>query len=241
MHLGPPCARPPTPSHGLAGHPRRGARPAVRARLRLRARAPSSPSSRSSRFFPITVKLLYGLRASSASRLGLMRSSAPPAGAGCASVELPAAPPNVVQRAARSRRPASVIGAVFGEWAGARGRPRPPRPARQQAAPDPARLRVRCAADAHRRGAVRPRLAAERLPRARGTAPGEPRPRRSAGGDPRALSGRARPPAARRRTVPPRRRGEPFELMLDYFPNADHAGIYAAQAGEASSSARAWT
>jgi putative hydroxymethylpyrimidine transport system substrate-binding protein len=25
--------------------------------------------------------------------------------------------------------------------------------------------------------------------------------------------------------------GEPFELMLDYFPNADHAGIYAAQAG----------
>ena len=25
--------------------------------------------------------------------------------------------------------------------------------------------------------------------------------------------------------------GESFELMLDYFPNADHAGIYAAQAG----------
>ena len=24
--------------------------------------------------------------------------------------------------------------------------------------------------------------------------------------------------------------GEPFTLILDYFPNADHAGIYAAQA-----------
>ena len=27
------------------------------------------------------------------------------------------------------------------------------------------------------------------------------------------------------------KRVEPFELMLDYFPNADHAGIYAAEAG----------
>lgn len=26
-------------------------------------------------------------------------------------------------------------------------------------------------------------------------------------------------------------RAQPFELLLDYFPNADHAGIYAAQAG----------
>ena len=41
--------------------------------------------------------------------------------------------------------------------------------------------------------------------------------------------------ARRLRREEPSRRGrrrarEPFTLMLDYFPNADHAGIYAAQA-----------
>ena len=40
-----------------------------------------------------------------------------------------------------------------------------------------------------------------------------------------ALRREARADAGKRR-----RRREPFTVILDYFPNADHAGIYAAQA-----------
>ena len=41
---------------------------------------------------------------------------------------------------------------------------------------------------------------------------------------------RCSPAAARRRTRSGRAAPQPFELMLDFFPNADHAPIYAAQA-----------
>ena len=44
-------------------------------------------------------------------------------------------------------------------------------------------------------------------------------------------SPRCSPAAARRRTCSSRPGSKQVTLMLDYFPNADHAGIYAAQAG----------
>ena len=56
-----------------------------------------------------------------------------------------------------------------------------------------------------------------------------PSPRRPAVAVLARLRARARRVRAPRTTPPARRSTQPLTLVLDYFPNADHAGIYAAQ------------
>lgn len=69
-------------------------------------------------FFPITVNLLDGLRATDAQLLKLMRSLGARRSRTLTKVELPAAMPNLFS-GLRVAATVSVIGAVFGEWAGA--------------------------------------------------------------------------------------------------------------------------
>ncbi|MEA2351373.1 MAG: putative hydroxymethylpyrimidine transport system permease protein [Thermoleophilaceae bacterium] len=69
-------------------------------------------------FFPITVNLLDGLRAVEAEQLKLMRSLGASRLATLLKVELPSALPYLFS-GLRVAATVSVIGAVFGEWAGA--------------------------------------------------------------------------------------------------------------------------
>jgi ABC-type nitrate/sulfonate/bicarbonate transport system permease component len=69
-------------------------------------------------FFPITVNLLDGLRAAPADLMKLMRSLGASRGQTLAKVELPASLPYLFS-GLRVAATVSVIGAVFGEWAGA--------------------------------------------------------------------------------------------------------------------------
>jgi putative hydroxymethylpyrimidine transport system permease protein len=69
-------------------------------------------------FFPITVNLLDGLRATPAELLKLMRSMGASRLRTLRSVELPAALPSLFS-GLKIAATVSVIGAVFGEWAGA--------------------------------------------------------------------------------------------------------------------------
>jgi ABC-type nitrate/sulfonate/bicarbonate transport system permease component len=69
-------------------------------------------------FFPITVNLLDGLRATPAELLKLMRSMGATRLRTLRSVELPAALPSLFS-GIKIAATVSVIGAVFGEWAGA--------------------------------------------------------------------------------------------------------------------------
>src|SRR4051794_6647924 len=69
-------------------------------------------------FFPITVNLLDGLRATDPALLKLMRSLGASRFTTLAKVELPAALPYLFS-GLRVAATVSVIGAVFGEWAGA--------------------------------------------------------------------------------------------------------------------------
>jgi ABC-type nitrate/sulfonate/bicarbonate transport system permease component len=69
-------------------------------------------------FFPITVNLLDGLRATDPDLLKLMRSLGASRGQTLRKVELPACLPHLFS-GLRVAATVSVIGAVFGEWAGA--------------------------------------------------------------------------------------------------------------------------
>ena len=69
-------------------------------------------------FFPVTVNLLDGLRSVETDLLKLMRSLGSPRLATLRRVELPAALPSFFS-GLRVAATVSVIGAVFGEWAGA--------------------------------------------------------------------------------------------------------------------------
>src|SRR5439155_7097204 len=69
-------------------------------------------------FFPITVNLLDGLRATDPALLKLMRSLGASRLRTLAKAELPAALPYLFS-GLRVAATVSVIGAVFGEWAGA--------------------------------------------------------------------------------------------------------------------------
>jgi putative hydroxymethylpyrimidine transport system permease protein len=69
-------------------------------------------------FFPITVNVLDGLRSAPADLLGLMRSLGARRLTTLRKVELPAAGPSFFS-GLRVAAGVSVIGAVFGEWAGA--------------------------------------------------------------------------------------------------------------------------
>lgn len=69
-------------------------------------------------FFPVTVNVLDGLRAVEADQLKLMRSLGASRLATLRKVELPAALPSFFS-GLRVAATVSVIGAVFGEWAGA--------------------------------------------------------------------------------------------------------------------------
>ena len=71
-------------------------------------------------FFPITVNVLDGLRGVDPERLKLMRSFGASRVRTLRSVELPAALPSFFS-GLRVAATVSVIGAVFGEWAGAEG------------------------------------------------------------------------------------------------------------------------
>jgi ABC-type nitrate/sulfonate/bicarbonate transport system permease component len=69
-------------------------------------------------FFPITVNLLDGLRAVEPEQLKLMRSLGASRAATLVKVELPSSLPHLFS-GLRVAATVSVIGAVFGEWAGA--------------------------------------------------------------------------------------------------------------------------
>ena len=172
-------------------------------------------------YFPIVVNVLDGLRSVDPDLLKLMRSLGATRRMQLWKAELPASLPFLFS-GLRLAAVFSVIGAVFGEWAGADRGPREARAAGQQPAPNAARLRGRGAPHAHR---DRPLCFRVGL---------------GAGGDSMeaqlmrrfAVAGCALAGAAGcgekddvLRPIRPAR----FRLMLDYFPNADHAPIYAAQ------------
>ena len=87
-------------------------------------------------FFPITVNVLDGLRSVEPELLKLMRSMGPRGFATLRKVELPASLPYLFS-GLRVAATVSVIGAVFGEWAGADEGLGPARAARQQPAQTP--------------------------------------------------------------------------------------------------------
>src|SRR4051794_15618409 len=111
---------------------------------------------------------------------------------------------------------------------GRRGRgPRPARPARQQPAPDPARLRRD--RDPHPDGGRAVRADGTRRARGLPVEPkGSPRMKRVA---PLLLLIALVAGCGEKHDVLQPSGSKRVTLMLDYFPNADHAGIYAAQAG----------
>ena len=179
-------------------------------------------------FFPITVNVLDGLRSAPAELLKLMRSLGASRLQTLRKVELPAALPSFFT-GLRVAATVSVIGAVFGEWAGAdEGLGRLVLLAQQPAA-DAARLRRDRAADADGGGAVRPGHA--RRPPA---LPLEPRGSERVSRLAAAARSRSAPLVAagcgEKEDVLGPEGSKRIELMLDYFPNADHAPIYAAEA-----------
>ena len=182
-------------------------------------------------FFPITVNVLDGLRSVDPEQLKLMRSFGASRLRTLRSVELPSALPGFFS-GLRIAATVSVIGAVFGEWAGAdEGLGRLVLLGNNQLQTPRVYAGI-VHPDADGRGAVRARDArrAHRLPL---EPKGERRMTRIALAlllALVALAALARPAARRRRRSGPRVAAR-STLMLDFFPNADHAGIYAAEAG----------
>ena len=179
-------------------------------------------------FFPVTINLSDGLRrcrprrAQAAALVDATRWQT------LRFLEVPAALPGpspALKIAAAGR----VIGAVFAEWAGS------------DAGLGHALLTAN--GQLGRRARSPPRSCSSRSPspctalfalleRAVVSGPACPEDHDAACCSPRCSRSLASPPAARRTSRRRRRPGktEPLTLVLDYFPNADHAGIYAAQA-----------
>ena len=174
-------------------------------------------------FFPITVNVLDGLRSAPAELLKLMRSLGASRLQTLRKVELPSALPSFFT-GLRVAATVSVIGAVFGEWAGAdEGLGRLVLLANNQLQTPRAYA-----------GIVLLTLMAVGALRARdprrpaGRAPGTERKRTHEATHAARCSWPSRPSrrpaAARRRTCSEPEGSKRVELMLDYFPNADHAG-----------------
>ena len=235
LHLSPAAApRALSAARRVPGDPDRDHRAAPRRLVRLRHRA-QARDHRPDLLLPDGVNTLDGLAnvdpdqrqaAAHARRLAL---AGLPLRRGCR----PRCPPRF--SGARIAVAVAVIGAVFAEWAGSdAGLGHLLLQVGTAAARDRARVRGRGAARRRSPIALSPLLAlVERRARALGpTRPEGPRdamPRCRRPCSPRCV---ARSPAAARSTRRPARapsaRGS--TLMLDYFPNADHVGIYAAQA-----------
>ena len=179
-------------------------------------------------FFPITVNTLDGLRSVDPELPRMMRTLDAGRGRILSRVEIPSALPYLLS-GAKIAAAISVIGAVFGEWAGADRGPRPPDPDRPGSAADRARVRRRGRALGAGPGAVRG-PGADRAP-LRLVEP-EARPRRGA------VSGRLAAALLAATLVVAIGCGEKQEraqgdserltLALDFYVNPDHAGIYTA-------------
>ena len=182
-------------------------------------------------FFPITVNTLDGLRSVDPEATKMMRTLDASRGQILRRVEAPTALPYVFS-GAKIAVAVAVIGAVFGEWAGADSGPRPPDAPGQRPAGDGARSS--------------PRSSCSRRSRSRSSAFSPSQSAASSLGDRKqgmkrsripAIAARRRPARARRSASPPAARrartssGEtqPLSLTLDFYPNPDHAGIYMAQ------------
>ena len=175
------------------------------------------------------MNVLDGLRAVEPEQLKLMRSLGASRLRTLRAVELPAALPFFFT-GLRVAATVSVIGAVFGEWAGAdEGLGRLVLLGNNQLqTPRVYAGIVMLTADGG--GAVRARHAG----RAHRSVPGTERSarmRRLAARPRLAVAGLALAGCGEKEDVLEPSGSKPLELMLDYFPNADHAGIYAAQAG----------
>ena len=188
-------------------------------------------------FFPVTINLYDGLRDADPDARKLLRSLQATRWQTLRLLEAPGALPAAFT-GVKVAAAVAVIGAVFAEWAGA------------DAGLGHALLTANGQLETARAFAATLLLfalavalygafAAARAPRRRLDAPHRPRRTMTrllaAPGSPRCsrLPRRLRREGGAR--APARRggRAEPFRLVLDYFPNADHAGIYAAQdAGE---------
>ena len=105
-------------------------------------------------FFPITVNTLDGLRSVDPELPRMMRTLDAGRGRILSRVEIPSALPYLLS-GAKIAAAISVIGAVFGEWAGADRGSRPPDPDRPGSAADRARVRRRGRALGAGPGAVR--------------------------------------------------------------------------------------
>ena len=186
-------------------------------------------------FFPITINLYDGLRGADPDARRLLRSLQATRWQSLRLVEAPAALPAAFT-GLKVAAAVAVIGAVFAEWAGAeRGLGRALITANGQLA-DRARVRRRAPALPAGHRPLR-RLRAARA--ARGRLDATHRPRRTmtrrCSRSPLAVlarcsclagCGEKSEPAG----APAAATAQPLGVMLDYFPNADHAGIYAAQA-----------
>ena len=183
-------------------------------------------------FFPIVVTTLDALRSVDADTLKLLRTMDATRWQAFRFAELPAAAPAALS-GAKIAVAVSVIGAVFAEYAGLgapglghlilQAIPQLQTAARLRRRRDPRRARRRPLLPARRRRAVRL----------------NPRTRRYALVTPRRIAAR-RPRAARRARARRVRRAQGADglhrgaeaastFLLDYLPNADHAGLYAAQ------------
>ena len=143
----------------------------------------------------------------------------------------PRRPPRCPPRSRGARIAVAIggIAAVFAEYVGSREGPRPPAAAVDPAARDRARLGRRRRARRARRHLLRP--ARPRRARAGPLDTGRTAHDDDASPCSPLAALRARRAAARRTTRPtrPEPAARALTLVLDYFPNADHAGIYAAQ------------
>ena len=178
-------------------------------------------------FFPITVNLLDGLRSTPPELLKLMRSMGASRLRTLRTVELPASLPYLFS-GLKVAATVSVIGAVFGEWAGAdEGLGRLVLLGNNQLqTPRVYAGIVLLTADGRR--AVRARGAAERV--AVSLEHREKGSYEEAGPPGRCWRRSRSPGCGEKEDVLEPSGSKQVELMLDYFPNADHAGIYAAEA-----------
>ena len=191
-------------------------------------------------FFPITINLYDGLRAADPDARRLLRSLQATRWQSLRLVEAPAALPAAFT-GLKVAAAVAVIGAVFAEWAGAEsGLGRTLITANGQLATARAfaavlllfLLAIALYARLRAARAARGRLAPTH--RSRRTMTRRLRPAESAGCSRCSCCSPSCPPAARSPSPTPASVGaagktEPLRVMLDYFPNADHAGIYAAR------------